>query len=86
MREQTKLIKKGRRLHSLCGAHDVGSVNNFDTRFPSSGDKEMAPLHWAWRVGKSAHVHNRRSMYSVFATIIGAIYGIPILWYLSVKV
>ena len=91
MREQTKLInaKKvgGSILYIVLMM--LGLLAIFDTQVLSifRRQKEIGTYialgMTRWQVVRMFTVEG--AMYSVFATIIGAIYGIPILWYLSVK-
>lgn len=91
MREQTKLINAtkvgGSILYIVLMM--LGLLAIFDTQVLSifRRQKEIGTYialgMTRWQVVRMFTVEG--AMYSVFATIIGAIYGIPILWYLSVK-
>ena len=91
MREQTRLINAtkvgGSILYIVLMM--LGLLAIFDTQVLSifRRQKEIGTYialgMTRWQVVRMFTVEG--AMYSVFATIIGAIYGIPILWYLSVK-
>ena len=91
MREQTKLIKATKVGGSILYVvlMKLGLLAIFDTQVLSifRRQKEIGTYialgMTRWQVVRMFTVEG--AMYSVFATIIGAIYGIPILWYLSVK-
>ena len=91
MREQTKLINATKVGGSILYVvlMMLGLLAIFDTQVLSifRRQKEIGTYialgMTRWQVVRMFTVEG--AMYSVFATIIGAIYGIPILWYLSVK-
>ena len=91
MREQTKLINAKKVGGSILYVvlMMLGLLAIFDTQVLSifRRQKEIGTYialgMTRWQVVRMFTVEG--AMYSVFATIIGAIYGIPILWYLSVK-
>lgn len=91
MREQTKLINAKKAGGSILYVvlMMLGLLAIFDTQVLSifRRQKEIGTYialgMTRWQVVRMFTVEG--AMYSVFATIIGAIYGIPILWYLSVK-
>ncbi|MDD3726763.1 MAG: FtsX-like permease family protein [Dysgonamonadaceae bacterium] len=91
MREQTKLINAKKIGGSILYVvlMMLGLLAIFDTQVLSifRRQKEIGTYialgMTRWQVVRMFTVEG--AMYSVFATIIGAIYGIPILWYLSVK-
>lgn len=91
MREQTKLINtkkvSGSILYGVLML--LGLLAIFDTQVLSIFRRQkeigtyIAMGMTRWQVVRMFTAEG--GMYSVFATILGAIYGIPILWYLSVK-
>lgn len=91
MRDQTKLINAKRVGGSILYLILLllGLLAIFDTQVLSifRRQKEIGTYialgMTRWQVVRMFTVEG--AMYSVFATIIGAIYGIPLLWYLSVK-
>ena len=91
MREHTKLINAKKVGGSILYVvlMMLGLLAIFDTQVLSifRRQKEIGTYialgMTSWQVVRMFTVEG--AMYSVFATIIGAIYGIPILWYLSVK-
>lgn len=91
MREQTRLINAKKVGGSILYVvlMMLGLLAIFDTQVLSifRRQKEIGTYialgMTRWQVVRMFTVEG--AMYSVFATIIGAIYGIPILWYLSVK-
>ncbi|HLW07087.1 MAG TPA: FtsX-like permease family protein, partial [Marinilabiliaceae bacterium] len=91
LREQTKLINAKKAGGSILYVvlMMLGLLAIFDTQVLSifRRQKEIGTYialgMTRWQVVRMFTVEG--AMYSVFATIIGAIYGIPILWYLSVK-
>ena len=91
MREQTSLINAKKVGGSILYVvlMMLGLLAIFDTQVLSifRRQKEIGTYialgMTRWQVVRMFTVEG--AMYSVFATIIGAIYGIPILWYLSVK-
>lgn len=91
MREQTKLINAKKVGGSILYVvlMMLGLLAIFDTQVLSifRRQKEIGTYialgMTRWQVVRMFTVEG--AMYSVFATIIGAIYGIPILWYFSVK-
>ncbi|MDD2474863.1 MAG: FtsX-like permease family protein [Dysgonamonadaceae bacterium] len=91
MREQTKLINAKKVGGSILYVvlMMLGLLAIFDTQVLSifRRQKEIGTYialgMTRWQVVRMFTVEG--AMYSVFATIIGAIYGIPTLWYLSVK-
>lgn len=91
LREQTKLINAKKVGGSILYVvlMMLGLLAIFDTQVLSifRRQKEIGTYialgMTRWQVVRMFTVEG--AMYSVFATIIGALYGIPILWYLSVK-